>query len=147
MQESGQITCKTAILVHDLQNFLLSWSKICSKILQDFITWEEQHPVLLPKRSQNYDHNSVRAHSFHARLANYIVHLTISSFPYIRWNVTSKCVTCRKVVAKHNPQFHGQFPAGQVNPGSVFDRLGIDYAGSVMVKCGPVKNPNSPRDI
>ena len=43
LQESGQITCKTARLVQvlqdDLQDFLLSWSKICSKILQGFITW------------------------------------------------------------------------------------------------------------
>jgi len=40
LQESGQITCKTARLVQvlqdDLQDFQLSWSKICSKILQEF---------------------------------------------------------------------------------------------------------------
>ena len=54
LQESGQITCKTARLVHvlqdDLRDFLLSWSKICSKILQEFVTWRE---VLSSSRPQS----------------------------------------------------------------------------------------------
>ena len=56
------------------------------------------------------------------------------------WNITSKCVTSRKVAAKPKPQIHGQLPADQLNPGSVFNHLGIDYTGPVMVKYG-VRKP------
>ena len=60
---------------------------------------------------------------------------------HVIWNVTSRCITCRKVAAKPKSQIHGQLPADRVNPGSVFDLVGIDYAGPVMVKYGPVRMP------
>ena len=48
---------------------------------------------------------------------------------------------CRKVAAKPAPQIHGQLPADRVNPGKVFDCMGIDYAGPVLVKYGLVRKP------
>ena len=56
-------------------------------------------------------------------------------------SVTRHCVTCRKVAAKPTSQLHGQLPSDRVKPGQVFDRVGIDYAGPVMVKCGPIRKP------
>ena len=35
----------------------------------------------------------------------------------------------------------GQLPAERVTPGSVFDKVGVDYAGPVYTKIGPVRKP------
>ena len=54
-------------------------------------------------------------------------------------NVTNECVTFSKVAANPRPQFHGLLPVDGVNPGPIFDCISIDYAGSVLVKYGPVR--------
>ncbi len=56
-------------------------------------------------------------------------------------SVTRACVVCRRVSAKPKPQMLGQLPADRLKPGSVFERTGVDYAGPVMVKSGPVRKP------
>ena len=38
-------------------------------------------------------------------------------------------------------QLLGQFPLERVTPGSVFQRVGVDYAGPVKVKYGKVRKP------
>ena len=35
----------------------------------------------------------------------------------------------------------GQLPVERVTPGSVFDKVGVDYAGPVYTKIGPVRKP------
>ena len=35
----------------------------------------------------------------------------------------------------------GQLPAERVTPGSDFDKVGVDYAGPVYTKIGPVRKP------
>ena len=44
------------------------------------------------------------------------------------------CITCRRTTAKHKPQVLGQLPVERVTPGSVFDRVGLDYAGPFTIK-------------
>ena len=56
-------------------------------------------------------------------------------------NITSKCVTCRKVTANPRPQIYAQLPVDCVNPGPIFDRVDMDYTGDVLVKYGPVHKP------
>ena len=55
--------------------------------------------------------------------------------------ITSGCVTCRKVAAKPAPQLQGQLPGDRVKSGQVFDCVGVDYAGPVLIKYGPVRKP------
>ena len=55
--------------------------------------------------------------------------------------ITSSCVTCRKVAAKPTPQLRGQLPADRLKSGQVFDCVGVDYAGPVSIKYGPVRKP------
>ncbi len=56
-------------------------------------------------------------------------------------SVTRACVACRRVSAKPKPQMLGQLPADRLKPGSVFERTGVDYAGPVMIKSGPIRKP------
>ena len=64
----------------------------------------------------------------------------IGGYKVIR-SVTRKCVTCRKYSAKPLPQMLGQLPPERITPGSVFDKVGIDYAGPVLIKYGYVRKP------
>ena len=56
-------------------------------------------------------------------------------------SITRGCVTCRRSSAKPCPQQMGQLPMERVTPDSVFNRVGIDYAGPVYVKHGFVRKP------
>ena len=48
---------------------------------------------------------------------------------------------CWSVAAKLQPQMMAQLPFEQVTPGSAFDTVGLDYAGSIMIKYGYVHKP------
>ena len=58
-------------------------------------------------------------------------------------SVARKCITCRRYSAWPTPQMLGQLPIERItpNPGSVFDKVGIDYAGPVLIKYGYVRKP------
>ena len=55
--------------------------------------------------------------------------------------VTRGCVTCRHVAGQPRPQLLEQLPSDRLNPGMVFDKVGVDYARPIMVKSGPVRRP------
>ena len=57
---------------------------------------------------------------------------------YIR-SITRECVNCRRRSIKPCPQLLGQLPIERVTPGSAFDKVGVDYAGPVIVKYGHVR--------
>ena len=50
--------------------------------------------------------------------------------------ITRQCGICRRQTAK--PQ-RGQLPLERVTPGSVFEKVGVDYAGPLKVKYGMVR--------
>ena len=56
-------------------------------------------------------------------------------------SVTCGCVACRRASAKPQPQMLGQLPVERLTPGSVFDNVGVDYAGPVYIKYGFVCKP------
>ena len=56
-------------------------------------------------------------------------------------SIVRSCVKCRKTEAAPSPQIFGQLPVDRLRPGPVFDCVGVDYAGPVMVKSGPVRRP------
>ena len=51
------------------------------------------------------------------------------------------CVTCRRQAVKPRPQKLGQLPIERVTPGPVFGKVGVDYAGPVLIKYGYVRKP------
>ena len=46
------------------------------------------------------------------------------------------CVVYRKIASKPSKQVLGQLPANHLRPGIVFENVGVDYAGPVLVKSG-----------
>ena len=56
-------------------------------------------------------------------------------------SITRGCVTCRRSSARPRPQMMGQLPIERVTPDSVFNRVGVDYAGPVYIKYGFVRKP------
>ncbi len=53
-------------------------------------------------------------------------------------SITRSCVICRR---RTESPLMGQLPKERVTPDSVFDRVGLDYAGSIYVKHGYVRKP------
>ena len=51
------------------------------------------------------------------------------------------CVVCQRNSAKPQPQMLGHLPVERITPGSVFDKVGVDYAGPVYLKYGHVRKP------
>ncbi|XP_064387758.1 uncharacterized protein LOC135335954 [Halichondria panicea] len=56
-------------------------------------------------------------------------------------SIARKCLTCRRYTARPKPQMLGQLPVERITPGSVFDNVGVDYAGPVLIKYGYVRKP------
>ena len=55
-------------------------------------------------------------------------------------SITRACVVCRRG-SRPQPQMMGQLPAERVAIGSVFEKVGIDYAGPVYTKIGSTRKP------
>ena len=56
-------------------------------------------------------------------------------------DVARRCVICHRVAGKPRPQLLGGLPADRLRPGPVFDKVGVDYAGPILVKSGYVCKP------
>ena len=57
-------------------------------------------------------------------------------------DITRKCVVCRRAGGKPHPQLLGQLPADRLRPVPIlFDRVGVDYAGPILVKSGHARRP------
>ena len=56
-------------------------------------------------------------------------------------DITRACVTCRRTTAKPQAQLMGQLPLERVTPGTVFECVGVDYAGPVQLKLGLTRKP------
>ena len=56
-------------------------------------------------------------------------------------SVTRACVTCLRRSQKPRPQMMGQLPMERVTPDIVFQHVGVDYAGPILVKYGHVRKP------
>ena len=55
--------------------------------------------------------------------------------------ITRGCTACRRNSAKPHPQRLGQLPIERNTPDSVFDRVGVDYAGPMYFMYGHVLKP------
>ena len=58
-------------------------------------------------------------------------------------SVTRQCITCRRLTIRPQPQMMGQLPLERITPGSVFNEVGVDYAGPLYVKCGMVRRTST----
>ena len=56
-------------------------------------------------------------------------------------SITRKCITCRRATVKPQNQLLGQLPTERVTPGSVFENVGVDYAGPFQIKYRSPRKP------
>ena len=56
-------------------------------------------------------------------------------------SITRQCVTCKRQSLKPHNQLLGQLPLERVTPTSVFEKVGVDYAGPFLIKYGHVRKP------
>ena len=55
--------------------------------------------------------------------------------------ITRGGTTCRRISVRPQHPIMGQLPKECVTPDSIFDRVGIDYAGPVLIKLAHVRKP------
>ena len=56
-------------------------------------------------------------------------------------SITRQCVICKRHSVRPENQLLGQLPLERVTPASVFERVGVDYAGPFEIKYGYVRRP------
>ena len=110
-------------------------------------SYQSQHPIILHGK---HPLTHMIIHAEHLRLLHAGPTLLTASLSrryhvvggrkVIR-SVARKCLTCRRYTARPKPQTLGQLPIERVTPGPVFDKVGVDYAGPVMIKYGYVRKP------
>ena len=110
-------------------------------------SYASQHPIIL---HGNHQLTKLIVLSEHLRLlhagAQLVTSMLSRSFHIIGhrkliFSITRGCITCRRHAVKPKPQILGQLPMECVTPDSVFDRIGVDYAGPIYVKYGSVRKP------
>ena len=56
-------------------------------------------------------------------------------------SITRGCAVCQRNSVKPRAQMLGQLSVERVMPGTVFDTVGVDFAGPIDVKFGSVRKP------
>ena len=56
-------------------------------------------------------------------------------------SVIHTCAICQRYDAKPEQQQVGQLPKERLTPGHVFSKVGVDYAGPLLIKDGPTQKP------
>ena len=114
---------------------------------QSKLPYSRRHPMILPG---NHTVTKLIVRTEHLRLLHggpTLVNASLSrQFHLIGGrrvirSITQACVICCRLSAKPQPQMLGQLPVDRLTPGSVFERVGVDYAGPMMTKRGSVRKP------
>ena len=56
-------------------------------------------------------------------------------------SIVCQCVICRRYTCKPQYQLLGQLPLERVTYGSVFQKVGVNYAGPIKIKYGMIHKP------
>ena len=105
------------------------------------------HPVIL---HANHHVTKLLIRSEHIRLLHAGPTLTISSISLrfriiglkkVVRSIVRSCVPCKRHAQGTSHQLQGQLPPERVNPGFIFEKVGMDYAGPINIKYGHVRKP------
>ena len=110
-------------------------------------SFSSQHPIILPGKHliTKLIVHSEHLHLLHAGIS--LLTCSLSRCYYIIGcrkvvrSITRSCFTCRRSSAKPQSQVFGQLPIERITPDSVFNKVGVDYAGPVYIKHGHVRKP------
>ena len=121
--------------------------RMSGRVTQSNLPYSYCHPIILPG---NHTVTKLLIRMEHLRLLHAGPTLVAASLHHryhiigsrrVIRSVARECVICRRTSIKPSPQVLGQLPVDRLTPGTVFDRVGIDYAGPVFVKRGPTSKP------
>ena len=110
-------------------------------------TYSSRHPIILHGKHTitrlliRYEHRRLM-HAGPALLSSSLnrrVHI-IGERRTVR-SITRACTICRRAAARPQIQKFGQLPPERVTPGLVFDNVGLDYAGPLLLKLGSTRKP------
>lgn len=121
--------------------------RIGGRLENSQLAYSRKHPVILAGKSTlallliRHLHIS----NYHAGPSTMIALLSlrahvIGSKAIIR-QVSRRCVACQRVYANTTPQMMADLPACRTTPSPPFLHTGVDYAGPIPVKLGPLKRP------
>ena len=147
LENGKQLYHKSKLL--SLQPFLdeLGLMRLGGRMRLSKMSFAKRHPVILPGQ---HAVTKLVVRTEHLRLLHAGPTLTtaslsqryhiLSSRRVVR-SITRSCVTCRRYSGRPQSQLLGQLPPERVTPGSVFQCVGVDYAGPVLIKGGSTRKP------
>ena len=53
--------------------------------------------------------------------------------------IVHNCANSQRVASKPQPPIMRQLPPDRLNSGPIFNRVGVNYAGSIMIKSGSIR--------
>lgn len=117
------------------------------RIRKSELPYEQKHPIIL-KGSHSLAKLLIKAKHLellHAGPTNTLNALSsrfhlVGGLKSVR-SVTRQCTICRRKSAQPMSQQVGQLPKERVSPGRVFEKIGVDYAGPILLKLGKVRKP------
>ncbi|KAJ0177932.1 hypothetical protein K1T71_006805 [Dendrolimus kikuchii] len=104
------------------------------------IAYSQKHPVILPRDSYI---THLIIHNEHLKNLHAGPRLVLSSINQRFWiihgmrevkKVIHKCIICFKLKANTAKQLMGTLPSERVNPSRPFQRIGLDFAGPILIK-------------
>ena len=117
------------------------------RLSQANIPMQQKHPIIVSAKDillkSMFTHEHVRLqHCGPTLLLSHVARLYHVVGGRMLARTTCKaCVTCKKAAAQVQSQLMGQLPAARINPSSVFENTGIDYAGPFIIKKGHTRRP------
>ena len=111
------------------------------------LSFAKRYPMILPRHHRMVELLIVHEHLRLLHAGPTLVSASLAQrFCIVRGRCTihakiRECVTCKRVEAKPKPQLLGQLPFARLKTGDVFSNTGVDYAGPIYIKSGPVRKP------
>lgn len=121
--------------------------RIGGRLEKSKLAYDRRHPVILAGKSTlaHLMIEDIHISSHHSGPSTMIsllslrAHIT-GSRSIIR-KTSRRCVVCQRVYAVTLPQLMADLPACRVDPSHPFLKTGVDFAGPIPVKLGPLKRP------
>ena len=121
--------------------------RVGGRISNSKLSYNRMHPIVLHGK---HPITKLLIHSEHLRLlhagpsllcSSISLRFHIISLQKVVRSITRDCVVCKHHKGKPSFQLQGQIPQERISPGSVFERVGVDYAGPINIKYGFVRRP------
>ena len=111
------------------------------------LPYSQRYPVILDGGHQLtwmiicYEHHRLLHAGFTALIASLNRRFHIIGIRRHVRSITRSCIVCCRQSIKPQSKKMGKLPPTPSHPGTVFNNVGVDYAGPIKLKSGPVRKP------